>query len=159
MVEKVIPCGLVFCTNLSLTYCPLTFIYYSWCASIGWYGGTGLRRTFCASRTEALAFSPPPPHAHILPLDPLSQVHIYRLVCENTIEENILRKSDQKRQLDFLAIQSGGFTTDNVLSKINIGDLLGGVGALAASSAPSGSAAAAGPSAEDIKVGGCWVRE
>ncbi|EFJ47501.1 hypothetical protein VOLCADRAFT_61396, partial [Volvox carteri f. nagariensis] len=36
-------------------------------------------------------------------------VHIYRLVSENTIEENILRKSDQKRQLDYLAIQSGGF--------------------------------------------------
>ncbi len=40
------------------------------------------------------------------------EVHIYRLVSENTIEENILRKSDQKRQLDFLAIQSAGFTTD-----------------------------------------------
>ena len=40
------------------------------------------------------------------------QVHIYRLVSTNTIEENILRKSDQKRQLDYLAIQSGGFTTD-----------------------------------------------
>ncbi len=40
------------------------------------------------------------------------QVHIYRLVSDNTIEENILRKSDQKRQLDFLAIQSAGFTTD-----------------------------------------------
>jgi len=34
------------------------------------------------------------------------------LISEHTIEENILRKSDQKRQLDFLAIQSGGFTTD-----------------------------------------------
>lgn len=31
-----------------------------------------------------------------------------RLVSQNTIEENILRKSDQKRQLDWLAIQSGG---------------------------------------------------
>ena len=40
------------------------------------------------------------------------EVHIYRLISEHTIEENILRKSDQKRQLDFLAIQSGGFTTD-----------------------------------------------
>ena len=40
------------------------------------------------------------------------EVHIYRLVSENTIEENILRKSDQKRQLDWLAIQSAGFTTD-----------------------------------------------
>jgi len=40
------------------------------------------------------------------------EVHIYRLISEHTIEENILRKSDQKRHLDFLAIQSGGFTTD-----------------------------------------------
>lgn len=47
------------------------------------------------------------------------EVHIYRLVSENTIEENILKKSDQKRQLDFLAIQSAGFTTD-ILQKINL---------------------------------------
>jgi len=40
------------------------------------------------------------------------EVHIYRLVSEHTIEENILKKSDQKRHLDFLAIQSGGFTTE-----------------------------------------------
>lgn len=33
------------------------------------------------------------------------EVHIYRLVSEHTIEENILKKSDQKRQLDWLAIQ------------------------------------------------------
>ncbi|EIE18784.1 hypothetical protein COCSUDRAFT_221, partial [Coccomyxa subellipsoidea C-169] len=39
------------------------------------------------------------------------EVHIYRLVSERTIEENILTKSDQKRQLDHLAIQSGGFNT------------------------------------------------
>eukprot|EP00891_Asterochloris_glomerata_P002326 jgi/Astpho2/2326/e_gw1.00043.32.1_t len=39
------------------------------------------------------------------------EVHIYRLVSEKTIEENILSKSDQKRQLDHLAIQSGGFNT------------------------------------------------
>jgi SNF2 family DNA or RNA helicase len=44
------------------------------------------------------------------------EVHIYRLVSEHTIEENILKKSDQKRQLDFLAIQSGGFTTDFLTS-------------------------------------------
>ena len=46
------------------------------------------------------------------------EVHIYRLVSEHTIEENILRKSDQKRHLDWLAIQSGGFTTD-LLSKLD----------------------------------------
>ena len=52
------------------------------------------------------------------------EVHIYRLVSERTIEENILSKSDQKRQLDYLAIQSGGFNTD-FLQKINPRDLLG----------------------------------
>ena len=46
------------------------------------------------------------------------EVHIYRLVSVNTIEENILRKGDQKRHLDFLAIQSGGFTTE-FLTKVN----------------------------------------
>jgi SNF2 family DNA or RNA helicase len=40
------------------------------------------------------------------------EVNIYRLVSQHTIEENILRKSDQKRHLDWLAIQSGGFTTE-----------------------------------------------
>jgi hypothetical protein len=48
------------------------------------------------------------------------EVHIYRLISQNTIEENILRKSDQKRQLDWLAIQSGGFNTD-FLAKIGPG--------------------------------------
>ncbi|KAK9788325.1 hypothetical protein WJX73_009601 [Symbiochloris irregularis] len=56
------------------------------------------------------------------------EVHIYRLVSERTVEENILSKSDQKRQLDYLAIQSGGFNTD-FLQKINPADLLGGMGA------------------------------
>lgn len=50
------------------------------------------------------------------------EVHIYRLVTATTIEENILRKSDQKRQLDFLAIQSGGYTTTALNAA---GDLLG----------------------------------
>lgn len=51
-------------------------------------------------------------------------MHIYRLVSESTIEENILHKSDQKRQLDHLAIQSGGFNTD-FLQKFNPRELLG----------------------------------
>ena len=51
------------------------------------------------------------------------EVHIYRLVSEKTIEENILSKSDQKRHLDHLAIQSGGFNTD-FLQKFNPKDLL-----------------------------------
>lgn len=51
------------------------------------------------------------------------EVHIYRLISSNTIEENILRKSDQKRQLDWLAIQSGGFNTE-MLAKLNLGEFL-----------------------------------
>ena len=39
-------------------------------------------------------------------------VHIYRLVSSNTVEENILKKANQKRQLAGLAIESGAFTTD-----------------------------------------------
>lgn len=39
-------------------------------------------------------------------------VHIYRFVCEGTIEANILRKSNQKRMLDDIVIQEGEFTTD-----------------------------------------------
>jgi len=39
-------------------------------------------------------------------------VHIYRFVCEGTIEANILRKSNQKRMLDDVVIQEGDFTTE-----------------------------------------------
>ena len=39
-------------------------------------------------------------------------VHIYRLVSEQTVEENILKKANQKRALGQLAIESGEFTTD-----------------------------------------------
>ena len=40
-------------------------------------------------------------------------VHIYRFVSEHTIEANILRKSNQKRLLDDVIIQKGGFTNEN----------------------------------------------
>lgn len=83
-------------------------------------------------------FCHPPPlpfsFLHSLPVPPQDrchrigqtrEVHIYRLVSTNTIEENILRKSDQKRQLDWLAIQSGGFNTD-FLAKLTPGEWVGG---------------------------------
>lgn len=38
-------------------------------------------------------------------------VHIYRLISEMTIEENILKKANQKRLLGDLAIEGGNFTT------------------------------------------------
>ncbi|KAL3312937.1 hypothetical protein Ciccas_008468, partial [Cichlidogyrus casuarinus] len=49
-------------------------------------------------------------------------VHIYRLISECTIEENILRKANQKRFLSDLAIEKGKFTTaffkQNTLSEL-----------------------------------------
>ncbi|KAK9504643.1 hypothetical protein O3M35_010930 [Rhynocoris fuscipes] len=38
-------------------------------------------------------------------------VHIYRLVSEKTVEENILKKANQKRMLGDVAIEGGNFTT------------------------------------------------
>lgn len=38
-------------------------------------------------------------------------MHVYRLVTAATVEENILRKADQKRLLGHLAIEGGHFTT------------------------------------------------
>ena len=38
-------------------------------------------------------------------------VHIYRMVSERTVEENILKKANQKRMLGDLAIEGGNFTT------------------------------------------------
>ncbi|KAK9162251.1 hypothetical protein Syun_003153 [Stephania yunnanensis] len=40
------------------------------------------------------------------------EVNIYRLISESTIEENILKKAHQKRALDDLVIQSGGYNTE-----------------------------------------------
>ncbi|XP_010557228.1 PREDICTED: protein PHOTOPERIOD-INDEPENDENT EARLY FLOWERING 1 isoform X2 [Tarenaya hassleriana] len=40
------------------------------------------------------------------------EVHIYRLISESTIEENILKKANQKRALDDLVIQGGGYNTE-----------------------------------------------
>ncbi|CAN3373739.1 hypothetical protein DIURU_005541 [Diutina rugosa] len=50
-------------------------------------------------------------------------VHIYRFVSEYTIESNILRKANQKRQLDNVVIQEGEFTTD-YFGKFSVRDLV-----------------------------------
>ena len=42
-------------------------------------------------------------------------LHVYsnpRLVCERTVEENILKKANQKRMLGDIAIEGGAFTTE-----------------------------------------------
>ena len=62
-------------------------------------------------------------------------MHIWRLVAAQTVEENILAKSDQKRHLDYLAIQSGGFNTE-FLAKFSPKDLLGFQGACALGASP-----------------------
>ncbi|KAJ8905906.1 hypothetical protein NDN08_002409 [Rhodosorus marinus] len=50
-------------------------------------------------------------------------VHIYRLVSEKTIEENILAKADQKRSLESIVIQQAGFNKDG-FEKLNVMDIL-----------------------------------
>lgn len=42
------------------------------------------------------------------------EVNIYRMICEDTIEENIFKKALQKRELDELAIQKGKFDLDSL---------------------------------------------
>ena len=54
-------------------------------------------------------------------------VHIYRFVSEYTIESNILKKANQKRQLDNVVIQEGEFTTD-YFGKFSVKDLVSGEG-------------------------------
>ncbi|GLE04611.1 hypothetical protein PINS_up013581 [Pythium insidiosum] len=51
-------------------------------------------------------------------------VHIYRLVSEHTVEENILRKAQQKRHLDALVLRDGQFTTE-FFSKASLRELVG----------------------------------
>jgi len=52
------------------------------------------------------------------------EVHIYRLISEHTIEENILKKSNQKRQLDEMVITAGSFTTD-FFKSLDLSELFG----------------------------------
>ncbi|XP_055328559.1 helicase domino-like isoform X2 [Paramacrobiotus metropolitanus] len=51
-------------------------------------------------------------------------VHIYRLISQSTVEENIFNKANQKRLLGHMAIESGEFTTA-VLKKENFKDIFG----------------------------------
>ena len=44
-------------------------------------------------------------------------VHIYRLISERTVEENIIKKANQKRLLGDLAIEGGNFTTSQLKSQ------------------------------------------
>ncbi|ETS65165.1 hypothetical protein PaG_00227 [Moesziomyces aphidis] len=51
-------------------------------------------------------------------------VHIYRFVTEHTIEENMLRKANQKRLLDSVVIQQGEFNTETLAKRIDWRDML-----------------------------------
>jgi len=46
------------------------------------------------------------------------QVHIFRLISERTIEESILEKATQKRELDNMAIQLGNFNTVSLIPNV-----------------------------------------
>ena len=52
------------------------------------------------------------------------EVNIYRLVTEHSIEENILRKSNQKRHMNEVVIGDGNFSTE-FLEKLDPRELLG----------------------------------
>ena len=72
-------------------------------------------------------------------------VHIYRLVCESTVEENILTKARQKKHLDFLVMTEGNFSEASLFSSSGLKDMLGtqsgssndGVQEVAASPSPA----------------------
>lgn len=53
------------------------------------------------------------------------EVHIYRLVSESTVEENILTKAKQKRHLDFLVMTEGNFSETSLFSSKGLKDMLG----------------------------------
>ncbi|XP_038215463.1 helicase SWR1-like [Zerene cesonia] len=73
-------------------------------------------------------------------------VHVFRLVTAATVEENILRKAEQKRTLGHLAIEDGHFTT-SYLRAANIKELFGAAEGGAAEGGAAGSAGSAAGSA------------
>ncbi|KAG5190682.1 P-loop containing nucleoside triphosphate hydrolase protein [Tribonema minus] len=72
-------------------------------------------------------------------------VHIYRLVTRATVEENILKKAQQKRHLDHLVMTEGNFNADYMSS----GGLRDVLGTPAAAGETAETAAAEGPAAPD----------
>lgn len=75
------------------------------------------------------------------------EVHIYRLISESTIEENILKKANQKRILDDLVIQSGSYNTEffKKLDPMELFSGLKGVKVVGSSSKGSGISAVVSP--------------
>eukprot|EP01029_Cantina_marsupialis_P025229 TRINITY_DN664_c0_g2_i4.p1 TRINITY_DN664_c0_g2~~TRINITY_DN664_c0_g2_i4.p1 ORF type:complete len:1873 (+),score=642.34 TRINITY_DN664_c0_g2_i4:766-5619(+) len=63
-------------------------------------------------------------------------VHIYRLITEHSVEENILLKSNQKRHLNQLSLEDGQFTA-GFFQKGNLRDILATGSSVAASALAS----------------------
>lgn len=53
-----------------------------------------------------------------------THINFVRLICEHTIEENILKKARQKKALDTIVIKQGNFTTDFFKLEFDIRDLI-----------------------------------
>jgi hypothetical protein len=53
------------------------------------------------------------------------EVHIYRLICESTVEQNILLKAQQKKQLDSIVMNAGKFSESALLSAGSLRHLFG----------------------------------
>jgi E1A-binding protein p400 len=61
------------------------------------------------------------------------EVNVYRLISQNTVEENILRKALQKRQLEKLTLHEGGIDLAAALKnggKVDLRELIGSVNAV-----------------------------
>ena len=57
-------------------------------------------------------------------IDAIESVTIYRLITENTVEENIYRKAKQKQHITDSVLDDGAFTMD-FLASVNPAELLG----------------------------------
>ncbi|CAK1582408.1 unnamed protein product [Parnassius mnemosyne] len=77
-------------------------------------------------------------------------VHVFRLVTAATVEENILRKAEQKRMLGHLAIEDGHFTT-SYLRLSNIKELFGGEAGEAGESNEASEAGEAGEAGGELE--------
>uniref|UniRef100_A0A0D9VJP4 DNA helicase n=1 Tax=Leersia perrieri TaxID=77586 RepID=A0A0D9VJP4_9ORYZ len=73
------------------------------------------------------------------------EVHIYRLISESTIEENILKKANQKRALDDLVIQRGSYNTE-FFKKLDPMEFFSGHSSLQAENQQKDCSLSAGPS-------------